>query len=190
MGKDLNGKELGTGISQRPDGIYMARAQCCGKPICIYGRNYQKLKKELEEKKKLARENNGRIPEQYTLSEWFEIWFTTYKEPTVSEQSVGPMRSKVKVFLDRIGDKKLADISSIDIQQIINATMIETEYARKSINEASNRLKACFDSAVNNGLVQRNPFVDVIISTSKSTVEDPPEQIRFLDQEQIAEFFV
>ena len=51
------------------------------------------------------------------------------------------MRSKVKVFLDRIGDKKLADISSIDIQQIINATMIETEYARKSINEASNRLK-------------------------------------------------
>ena len=95
MGKDLNGKELGTGISQRPDGIYMARAQCCGKPICIYGRNYQKLKKELEEKKKLARENNGRIPEQYTLSEWFEIWFTTYKEPTVSEQSVGPMRSKV-----------------------------------------------------------------------------------------------
>ena len=52
MGKDLNGKELGTGISQRPDGIYMARAQCCGKPICIYGRNYQKLKKELEEKKK------------------------------------------------------------------------------------------------------------------------------------------
>ena len=188
MGKDLNGKELGTGISQRPDGIYMARAQCCGKPICIYGRNYQKLKKELEEKKKLARENNGRIPEQYTLSDWFEIWFTTYKEPTVSEQSVGPMRSKVKVFLDRIGDKKLADISSIDIQQIINATMIETEYARKSINEASNRLKACFDSAVNNGLVQRNPFVDVIISTSKSTVEDPPEQIRFLDQEQIAEF--
>ena len=100
-----------------------------------------KIKKELEEKKKLARENNGRIPEQYTLSEWFEIWFTTYKEPTVSEQSVGPMRSKVKVFLDRIGDKKLADISSIDIQQIINATMIETEYARKSINEASNRLK-------------------------------------------------
>ena len=50
MGKDLNGKELGTGISQRPDGIYMARAQCCGKPICIYGRNYQKLKKELEVK--------------------------------------------------------------------------------------------------------------------------------------------
>ena len=28
----------------------------------------------------------------------------------------------------------------------------------------------------------------MIISTSKSTVEDPPEQIRFLDQEQIAEF--
>ena len=27
MGKDLKGKELGRGLTQRPDGRYMARAQ-------------------------------------------------------------------------------------------------------------------------------------------------------------------
>ena len=33
MGKDLKGKELGRGISQRPDGRYMARAKVAGKSI-------------------------------------------------------------------------------------------------------------------------------------------------------------
>ena len=31
MGKDLKGKELGRGLSQRPDGRYMGRAQVEGK---------------------------------------------------------------------------------------------------------------------------------------------------------------
>lgn len=30
MGKNLNGKELGKGLSQRPDGRYMGRAQVGG----------------------------------------------------------------------------------------------------------------------------------------------------------------
>ena len=30
-GKDLKGKELGRGLTQRPDGRYMARAQVAGK---------------------------------------------------------------------------------------------------------------------------------------------------------------
>ena len=37
MGKDLKGKELGRGLSQRADGRYMGRAQVEGHPIVIYG---------------------------------------------------------------------------------------------------------------------------------------------------------
>ena len=33
MGKDLKGKELGRGLSQRADGRYMGRAQVEGHPI-------------------------------------------------------------------------------------------------------------------------------------------------------------
>ena len=36
MGKDLKGKELGRGLSQRPDGRYMGRAQVEGKSIVLY----------------------------------------------------------------------------------------------------------------------------------------------------------
>ena len=47
MGKDLKGKELGRGLSQRPDGRYMGRAQVEGKPIVLYGWKVKELKKEL-----------------------------------------------------------------------------------------------------------------------------------------------
>ena len=40
MGKDLKGKELGRGLTQRPDGRYMARAQVAGKSVLLYGWKY------------------------------------------------------------------------------------------------------------------------------------------------------
>ena len=187
MGKDLNGKELGIGISQRADGSYMARAQCYGVPICLYGRNYQKLKKELEEQKRLAKENHGKVPKQYTLSEWFDIWFTTYKEPAIGEQSVQPMKSNSKIILDRLGDKKIADIKPIEVQQILNDLVSEDKYARSSITESHNRLKSCLDSAIHNGYIKKNPFSAAMLpgTTEKDTSKD---EIRFLDTAQIKEF--
>ena len=49
MGKDLNGKDLGKGITQRKDGLYMARAVVNKKKIpTIYGSNLKELRKKLE----------------------------------------------------------------------------------------------------------------------------------------------
>ena len=48
MGKDLKGKELGKGISQRKDGRYEARIVINGKRIAIYGTNLANLKREFE----------------------------------------------------------------------------------------------------------------------------------------------
>lgn len=49
MGKDLKGKELGRGLSQRPDGRYMGRAQVEGKPIVLYGWKVKELKRNWQE---------------------------------------------------------------------------------------------------------------------------------------------
>ena len=51
MGKDLKGKELGVGLSQRPDGRYYARTSYKGHQIAFYGFNYQEMKKRLKEEK-------------------------------------------------------------------------------------------------------------------------------------------
>ena len=77
MGRDLKGKELGKGITQRRDGIYVARAVVKGSSICIYGKNYQKLKKDLEEQKLKILTGFDKTPD-YTVEEWFEEAKGTY----------------------------------------------------------------------------------------------------------------
>ena len=49
MGKDLNGKELGRGITQRKDGRYMGRIHIKGskKEITLYDRNLKMLKNKV-----------------------------------------------------------------------------------------------------------------------------------------------
>ena len=51
MGKDLNGKSLGKGISQRKDGRYEARALINGTKIQIYNMSLSQLRKNFETEK-------------------------------------------------------------------------------------------------------------------------------------------
>ena len=61
MGKDLKGKELGTGITQRKNGIYHARfVDRFGNRKSLYNRNLRELKNSLntviyEDKKKISK---------------------------------------------------------------------------------------------------------------------------------------
>lgn len=60
MGKDLNGKELGRGFSQRKDGRYEARAVVNGTKIDIYDMNLSALKKAFEmEKARVLRDEKN-----------------------------------------------------------------------------------------------------------------------------------
>ena len=45
MGKDLTGKELGKGFTQRKDGRYQTRISLGGgkKPICLYGHTLKEI---------------------------------------------------------------------------------------------------------------------------------------------------
>ena len=45
MGKDLKGRDLGKGFSQRKDGRYEARAVICGEKIDIYDKDLKTLKR-------------------------------------------------------------------------------------------------------------------------------------------------
>ena len=52
MGKDLKGKELGVGISQRADGNYMARyVDRYKKRHTFYGRDLRALRRRLEKER-------------------------------------------------------------------------------------------------------------------------------------------
>ncbi len=163
MGRDLKGKELGKGITQRRDGIYVARAVVKGSSICIYGKNYQKLKKDLEEQKLKILTGFDKAPD-YTVEEWFEEWFDLYKTPHIKHTSVQPMKRRVKgTFLPYIGKIKLKDLKNRDLQIAVKELLDEGRIARSSIAEALNRLSDCFASAVNNRYMPSNPAFDLCV---------------------------
>lgn len=166
MGKDLKGKELGRGLTQRPDGRYMARAQVAGKSVLLYGWKLRTLKKEFAEAVEEARKGSiwlGYETDTLTLNEWFEEWYEKYKAPTLKNGGSAQYRRKfVNYYGVRIGSKNLKDIRQLHVQTAI-ADMLEAGRSSKSVREATGILQNCIEAAMANGLTSINPTVGVVI---------------------------
>ena len=163
MGKDLKGKEIGKGYSQRSDGLYIARFQFQGEIIiCEMDTNLVRLKQTVKTKRNEF--ERGIEKSGMTVKEWFEDWFETYKVPLIKPQSVRPMKRKVySTFFPYIGDMTLQEIRSMDLQKALNQLIQEDRIARSSIAEALGRLNDCFASAVNNRMMESNPAFDLAV---------------------------
>lgn len=187
MGKNLKGKELGKGLSQRPDGRYMGRAQVEGHPIVLYDWKLKDLKKRLAiavDEAKRSTLMPGMDGKSITLSEWFEEWYTKYKAPILKNGGSPSYKRKFTNYYGvRIGSKALADIRQLHVQTAI-ADMLEAGRTSKSVREATGILQNCIEAAIANGLMTLNPVVGVVVPKCEKverrvlTVE---EQKVFLD---------
>ena len=166
MGKNLKGKELGKGISQRPDGRYMGRAQVEGHPIVLYDWKLKELKQKLAIAIDEAKRSNllpGMDGKSITLNEWFEEWYAKYKAPTLKDGGSPSYKRKfVNYYGVRIGTKALSDIRQLHVQTAI-ADMLEAGRSSKSVRDATGVLQNCIESAIANGLMNLNPVVGVVI---------------------------
>ena len=179
MGKDLKGKELGTGLYQRKDGRYEAKAIINGVKIDIYDSKLSSLKKKFSEAKEEAKQGMAYRFKDATLNEWFEFWFDTYKVPAIKEQSIVPMKSKFQnTFGKLLGEYRLTRIKNIDIQTAMNS-LEKNGVAVSSIREALSRMTDCLESAKNNGLITVNPSFDIVVPWKE---EEPLR--RFLSPEE------
>lgn len=80
MGKSLNGKELGKGISQRKDGLYQARfINRFGKRETIYAKTLNEIRHQLRTEQYEDEKALNVISKEMTLDEWYEIWMNTCK---------------------------------------------------------------------------------------------------------------
>ena len=94
MGKDLKGKELGKGISQRKDGYYV------GRYTSKNGRRIQKLFLKAKECQKWLADNqysdehsNIDFPQDMIVSAWYDYWISI-KEKTVRPNTVRNYRER------------------------------------------------------------------------------------------------
>ena len=165
MGKDLSGKNLGKGFSQRPDGRYEARAMISGRKIDIYDVSLPALKKRFEEEKAIILRDEKGVRPNLTLDNWYEEWFTNFKAPQLkSDISRHAYKRKVKnTFVKILGQKRIADISQMDVQKAANQ-LLDDGYSIKLIRDSLYGLRDCFDSAITNNILRLNPVKDVNVN--------------------------
>nr|MDD5837269.1 tyrosine-type recombinase/integrase [Eubacteriales bacterium] len=172
MGKDLNGKELGTGLFQRKDGRYEGRACANGIKIDIVDKSLPKLKVRFaEEKAKLLRHEKSVRPKE-TLEMWYDEWFERSKKPTLKGGiAANKYDSKAKnTYIRILGKKLIKDITQIDVQEATNQ-LTEEGYIDRTVSAALSTLKQCMDAAVVNNLVSFNPCVGINIKKGRPIAE-------------------
>lgn len=172
IGKDLKGRSLGVGLSQRKDGRYEARAMINGFKICIYNMNLSQLKKEFElEKAKVLRKEKNIRP-NLTLKEWFDEWFSTYKAKSLkSEVSKKAYHRKVSnTYIAAIGDKKIENVSHMNMQDTTNELL--SKFKARTLREALGVLRECLDIAVMNQIIKSNPCINIAIKDENEAVQE------------------
>ncbi|MGN0331496.1 MAG: tyrosine-type recombinase/integrase [Lachnospiraceae bacterium] len=167
MGKDLKGKELGVGITQRKDGTYQARyTDRWGKRKTIYNKNLRELRKQLAE----AVSNNEHftsIKSDITLDRWFDRWMEVYKDksirPNTKREYTHIYKKNISPFL---GYRNINSLVKSDIQLLIdkahdNGYMYERQSKIKVI------LRDMLQRAVEDNLVVNNPVSGIKLRADK-----------------------
>lgn len=182
MGKDLKGKELGKGITQRKDGRYQARfTDRFGKRRCVYGVTLKEVKNALMSEVVDDYSKNNVVEPNMTFGQWFEKWMRVYKEPVLKTSTVRRYKSEYNCRIKPVFENlPLSSINQLKVTEFFNT--IGKELRIGSVITYRELLYEIFESAVNNDLCVKNPVKGVKLSgIDKKNMEalSPQEQHDF-----------
>lgn len=156
MGKDLKGKELGVGLSQRKDGRFSAR---------FTKKNGNRLEKTffkvvearewLSEQKYL---DNTIGTGDMLVDDWYKFWIANYKEGIVANNTTKIYKNRYNANIKKeIGNMKLCDVKQLHCQRILNDMFENGRYSFGTMELTQITLHAIFKGAIENGYLFRNP---------------------------------
>ena len=162
MGKSLNGKELGKGISQRKDGLYQARfVNRFGKRQTIYAKTLNEIRHLLRTEQYEDDKMLNVINDDMTLDEWYEIWMNTCKK-NCRNSTKETYASHYRRVQKQLGWMKLTKLNLVVIQQVFNEL--------RSDNERKNSKKILVDmleKAIDADLLVKNVARQINTKVSK-----------------------
>lgn len=172
MGKDLKGKELGQGISQRKDGYYVGRyTSKNGKRIQKLFLKVKECQKWLSDNQYLEAHSNIDFPHDMLVSAWYDYWISI-KEQTVRPNTVRNYRERYsRNIAPVIGNKLLKDVNTIHCQKIMS-NMADEGYRTTTIYQTRIALYNMLDYAYQNDIIFKNPCTKLV----KSDIGKPSEK--------------
>ncbi len=164
MGKDLKGKELGVGISQRTDGYYVGRF------TTKYGSRKQKIFRKLQECRQwLAgaqyqdEHSNLNFPEAMTVNAWFEYWISVKKRTVRPNTTRNYTERYYRNIEPIIGQMILSEVKTVHCQQIMNK-MADEGYRTSTLYQTRITLYNMLDYAYQNDIIRKNPCNSLVKS--------------------------
>lgn len=179
-------------IRERKDGRFEGRITVKNKRKSFYGKTKVEVKQKAKEY--LQKIENGYVePKKIKLNDYIEYWLKTYKwnkiEPTSYARLYSIYTHQIK---DTIGKMNIGDITTKDIQNLIderaNPVSKNTKpLAVSGLKKIIHLLKPCMNKAVNEGIIQKNPCIDVELPKKNCVKISTKKQITLSDS-QIEEF--
>lgn len=178
MGKDLKGKELGVGLTQRKDGLYQGRYKDrFGKYKTIYNKRLGDLRKELA----ISISDNQlytSIRDEIKLDNWFDRWMDVYKKKSVRPNT---LREYTHIYTKNIspylGERNINSLVKSDIQKLIEIAD-DNGYLYERQSKIRVILNDMFSRAVEDELMTRNPakgvklYKDKVLKARVLTVDE------------------
>ncbi len=168
---DKNGRKLPDGVSQRPDGRYMARFTFQGKRYTLYDMQLSELKRKVN--KKRYELENGLMEKSYsdlTVDQWFRKWMQLYR--TNGEYKFATLQTQLASYdyyvKEYIGGMKLSDVRQIHVVELFHSLSAKG-LSYNTICKADSVISAMFRDAVANELVEKNPAAGAMKSIKKTS---------------------
>ena len=208
MGKNLKGREIGKGLSQRQDGRYSARfVTKSGKRTEKYFLTLAEAKSWLADAQYEDRHYSELVPfelvadeimkndsplvslSEMTVDDWYKLW----SENIVSHLAWNTRRNYQERYIRNIqpviGKMRIQDVRPIHCRKILND--MDSDYKGSTVRQTYIAMGTMFRAAVLNDVIQKHPMDGVRYT---STVKAPSEikyltideQKRFLDEKQDA----
>ena len=184
MGKDLKGKELGTGLRQKSNGVYSARyVDRFGNRKEIYDRSLAELKRKLNTALHDDANGNNVEDNSITLSQWFKSWIEIHKYKVI--------RNNTKMYYTQLytkhiepflGKKKIKDMTQLNLKALLNE-LDQKGYHYETKNKVRIMLLDMFDKAMVDNYVLKNPCKGIRLA------RDEKKDMRVFSREEQAEFF-
>ncbi len=184
MGKDLKGKELGKGISQRKDKRYQARfTNRYGERECFCDQELYKVREWLGETQARDTLDMNAVNKTTTLNQWFEKWMDIYKYGVIAPSTEKQYRFVYKKHIKPVlGNNKLYKTTHLQVKSLIN-DLDRAGYRYETKNKVRIILLDMFNKAMIDNLVTKNPARGVRIQ--RDEVKEP----RYLEPEEQQAFF-
>lgn len=177
MGKDLKGKELGTGICQRKDGLYTARfvSKRNGKTIQRYFPKLQECRKWYADAKFEDEHGGINASGNMTVTAWFNYWIENIKGDSIRPNTIRNYRERFENNIKEcIGNMLLSDVKPMHCQNVLN--QMKEKYKTSTIYQTRITMYGMFSDAVENDVILKNPVTKAV----KYNIGKEPKKVKAL----------